>query len=114
MYKAYITALTNVRPHSNADRLQLADVFGNTICVSLDYYEGQVGLYLPSDGQISVEFGEKNNLLRKKDDAGNSIGGYIDPVKRNITAIRLRGEKSDGLPPSFRTKLLLCTRRRIH
>ena len=97
MYKAYITALTNVRPHSNADRLQLADVFGNTVCVSLDYYEGQVGLYLPSDGQISVEFGEKNNLLRKKDDAGNNTGGYIDPIKRNITAIRLRGEKSDGL-----------------
>lgn len=97
MYKAYITALTNVRPHPNADKLQLADVFGNTVCVSLDYYEGQVGLYLPSDGQISVEFGEKNNLLRKKDDAGNNIGGYIDAVKRNITAIRLRGEKSDGL-----------------
>jgi hypothetical protein len=97
MYKAYITALTNVRPHSNADRLQLADVFGNTVCVSLDYYEGQVGLYLPSDGQISVEFGEKNNLLRKKDDAGNNVGGYIDPIKRNITAIRLRGEKSDGI-----------------
>lgn len=97
MYKAYITALTNVRPHSNADRLQLADVFGNTVCVSLDYYEGQVGLYLPSDGQISVEFGEKNNLFRKKDDAGNNVGGYIDPIKRNITAIRLRGEKSDGI-----------------
>lgn len=97
MYKAYITALTNVRPHGNADRLQLADVFGNTVCVSLDYYEGQVGLYLPSDGQISAEFGEKNNLLRKKDDAGNNVGGYIDPVKRNITAIRLRGEKSDGI-----------------
>ena len=97
MYKAYITALTNVRPHSNADRLQLADVFGNTVCVSLDCYEGQVGLYLPSDGQISVEFGEKNNLLRKKDDAGNNIGGYIDASKRNITAIRLRGEKSDGI-----------------
>ena len=97
MYKAYITALTNVRPHPNADRLQLADVFGNTVCVSLDYYDGQVGLYLPSDGQISVEFGEKNNLLRKKDDAGNNIGGYIDASKRNITAIRLRGERSDGL-----------------
>lgn len=97
MYKAYITALTNVRPHPNAERLQLADVFGTTVCVSLDYYEGQTGLYLPSNGQISVEFGEKNNLLRKKDDAGNNIGGYIDAVKRNITAIRLRGERSDGL-----------------
>ena len=97
MYKAYITALTNVRKHPNADRLLLADVFGNTICVSTDYYEGQVGIYFPTDGQLSVEFAEKNNLLRKKDDAGNNIGGYMDPNKRNVTAIRLRGEKSDGL-----------------
>lgn len=97
MYKAYITALTNVRKHPNADRLFLADVFGNTVCVSTDYYEGQIGIYFPTDGQLSVEFAEKNNLLRKKDDAGNSIGGYMDPNKRNVTAIRLRGEKSDGL-----------------
>ena len=97
MYKAYITALTNVRPHGNADRLQLADVFGNTVCVSLDYYEGQPVVYFPTDGQLSVEFAEKNNLLRKKDDAGNNVGGYMDPAKRNVTAIRLRGEKSDGL-----------------
>ena len=32
MYKAYITALTNVRKHPNADHLLLADVFGNTVC----------------------------------------------------------------------------------
>ncbi len=97
MYKAYITALTNVRKHPNADRLLLADVFGNTVCVSLDYTEGQVGIYFPTDGQLSAEFAEKNNLVRKKDDAGNNIGGYMDPDKRNVTAIRLRGEKSDGL-----------------
>ena len=97
MYKAYITALTNVRKHPNADRLLLADVFGNTVCVSTDYSEGMVGVYFPTDGQLSVEFAEKNNLVRKKDDAGNNIGGYMDPDKRNVTAIRLRGEKSDGL-----------------
>ena len=97
MYKAYITTLTNVRKHPNADRLLLADCFGNTICVSTDYYEGEIGIYFPTDGQLSVEFAEQNNLLRKKDDAGNNIGGYMDPDKRNVTAIRLRGEKSDGL-----------------
>lgn len=97
MYKAYITILTNVRKHPNADRLLLADVFGNTVCVSTDYTEGQLGVYFPTDGQLSVEFAEKNNLVRKKDDAGNNIGGYMDPDKRNVTAIRLRGEKSDGL-----------------
>ena len=97
MYKAYVTMLTNVRKHPNADRLLLADCFGNTVCVSTDYSENQVGVYFPTDGQLSVEFAEKNNLVRKKDEAGNNIGGYMDPEKRNVTAIRLRGEKSDGL-----------------
>lgn len=97
MYKAYVTELKNVRPHSNAARLQLGDCFGNTVCVGLEYTEGQVGVYFPVDGQLSVEFCEQHNLVRKKDDAGNNIGGYLDPNKRNITAIKLRGEKSDGL-----------------
>ena len=97
MYNAYVTILTNVRKHPNADRLLLADVFGNTVCVSTDYVEGQIGIYFPTDGQLSVKFAEQNNLLRKKDENGNNIGGYMDPEKRNVTAIRLRGEKSDGL-----------------
>lgn len=97
MYNAYVTRIKNLRKHPNADRLQLGECFGNTVCVSLDYVDNQLGLYLPCDGQLSVEFAEANNLLRKKDDAGNSIGGYMDPSKRNVTAIRLRGEKSDGL-----------------
>lgn len=97
MYNGFITKLTNVRPHSNADRLQLGDCFGNTVCVSLDYKEGDIGVYFPTDGQLSEEFCEYNNLVRKKDDAGNNIGGYMDPAKRNVCAIRLRGEKSDGL-----------------
>ncbi len=96
-YNAYITTLKNVRPHPNADRLLLADCFGNTVCVGLDYVEGEIGIYFPTDGQLSVEFATVNNLVRKKDDAGNNIGGYLDPDKRNIQAIRLRGEKSDGL-----------------
>ena len=96
-YTAFITRLKNVRPHPNADRLQLGECFGNTVVVSLEYEDNQLGIYFPSDGQLSVEFAEVNNLLRKKDDAGNNIGGYMDPDKRNVTAIKLRGEKSDGL-----------------
>ena len=97
MYNAYVTRIKNLRKHPNADRLQLGECFGNTVCVSLEYVDNQLGIYFPCDGQLSVEFAETNNLLRKKDDAGNSIGGYMDPSKRNVTAIRLRGEKSDGL-----------------
>lgn len=97
MYNAYVTRLKNVRPHSNADRMLLADCFGNTICVGLGAKNGDIGVYFPTDGQLSVEYAEKNNLVRKKDENGKNIGGYLDPDKRNITAIRLRGEKSDGL-----------------
>ena len=97
MYKAYVTTLKNVRKHPNADRLQLADCFGNTVCVGLEYKEGDVGVYFPTDGKLSEEFCAQHNLVRKKDENGVNIGGYLDPEKRNITAIKLRGEKSDGL-----------------
>lgn len=97
MYKAYVTKLTNIRKHPNADKLNLADVFGNTICVPLEYTEDTIGVYFPTDGQLSEEFCRENDLVRRKDEAGNDAGGYMDPNKRNVTAIRLRGEKSDGL-----------------
>ena len=96
-YCGYITRLKNVRKHSNADRLQLADCFGNTVIVSLDYQENQLGVYFPVDGQLSEEFCKVNDLVRRKDENGNYCGGYLDPEKRNIKAMKLRGEKSDGL-----------------
>ena len=97
MYNAYITRIKNLHKHPNADRLQIGECFGNAVIVSMEYEDNQLGIYFPSDGQLSVEFAEVNNLLRRKDDAGNNIGGYMDPDKRNVTAIKLRGEKSDGL-----------------
>lgn len=96
-YNVYVTRLLNMRPHPNADRLQLADCFGNTVCISLDYKPYELGVYFPTDGQISEEFGKANNLFRCKDENGNEVGGFIDPNKRNVQCIRLRGEKSDGL-----------------
>ena len=97
MYNAYITRIKNLHKHPNADRLQIGECFGNAVVVSMEYEDNQLGIYFPSDGKLSVEFAEANNLLRKKDADGNNIGGYMDPDKRNVTAIKLRGEKSDGL-----------------
>lgn len=97
MYKAYITKITNLRKHSNADRLLVGECFGNNVIVSLDTKEGDVGVYFPVDGKLSEEFATINDLVRRKDEMGNNVGGYLDPEKRNITAIKLRGEKSDGL-----------------
>ena len=97
MYKAYITTLKNVRSHPNADRMLLADCFGNTVCVGLEAKENDVIIYFPVDGELSKEYAEINNLVRIKNEDGTYSGGYLDPKKRNIKAIKLRGEKSDGL-----------------
>lgn len=97
MYCAYITTLKDLRKHSNADRLQCVEVFGQNVIVDLSYKDGQKVIFFPSDGQLSLEYAEANNLIRKKDENGNNIGGYMDAEKRNVTAIRLRGEKSEGL-----------------
>lgn len=97
MYCGYITTIKEIRKHSNADRLQCATVFGNNVIVDMSYSVGKRVVYFPVNGQLSEGYATKNNLVRKKDAEGKSIGGYLDPVKRNITAIKLRGEKSDGL-----------------
>ena len=94
----FITTLKNVREHPNADKLVLATCFESTVCVSKDkYYEGQIGVYFETDLQLSMEFCEKNGLLAVYENGVNVSGGYMDPAKRNVRAIKLRGEQSDGL-----------------
>ena len=98
MYCGYITNIKNLRPHPNADRLDLGECFGNTVCIGRwEYAEDDAVLYFPSDGQLSEEFCAQHDLVRRKDENGNPACGYLEPGKRNIRAINLRGEKSDGL-----------------
>ena len=98
MHCGYVTTLNNVRKHPNADKLVLATCFVNTVCVNKDmYHEGEIGVYFPVDLQLSMEFCQKNGLLAVYENGVNISGGYMDPAKRNVKAIKLRGEQSDGL-----------------
>ena len=97
MYEAYIVKINNLRKHNNADRLQIAEIFNSNVIVGLDVKLGDIGLFFPIDGRLGKEYAEINNLVRKKDAQGNEIGGYLDPEKRNIKAMKLRGERSEGL-----------------
>lgn len=96
-YQGYVVEIKELRPHNNADKLQIATVFGNDVITGLDVQLGWKMIYFPVDGQLSEEFASVNDLVRRKDENGKMAGGYLDPVKRNIKAIKLRGEKSDGL-----------------
>lgn len=97
MAYAYITRIKNIRKHSNADRLQVGTCFGNQVIVSLDTKENDLGVYFPTDTQLGEKYATLNKLLRERDVDGKEIGGYLDPNKRNIRALKLRKEISDGL-----------------
>ena len=92
----FIVEVTQLRPHTNADKLQIATFFRQDVCVGLDTKIGDKGLFLPCDLQLSMDFCLENNLLRVMPD-GTKGPGYMDPDKRNVKAIRLRGEKSSGI-----------------
>ena len=101
MYNAIVTRI-NVRPHPNADRLQLGTCFGNQVVIGLDVIDGELGLFFPTDGQLSEKFAKANDLIRRKDENGNSVGGMFEE-NRKVRSQKLRGEKSDGFwcPISF-------------
>jgi hypothetical protein len=95
-YKATVVRLSNVRPHSNADRVKLATVFGNQIVIGLDSNEGDLGIYFPSDGQLSDIFCKNNSLYRKGEMNNNPEKTGMFDENRRVRAQRFRGEISDG------------------
>lgn len=97
MYQAYITKIKDLRKHSNADRLMCGRCFESNVIVGLDANMDDLIVFFPTDGQLSEEYATKHNLVRTKDENGNNTGGYLDPNKRNIRSLKLRGEMSDGL-----------------
>jgi hypothetical protein len=96
-YNAIVIRLKNVRPHSNADKVQLATCHGNQVVVGLETKEGDWGVYFPCDGQLSDEFCKENNLYRdatKNSDTEGKTGMFDD--NRRVRAQKFRGEISDG------------------
>lgn len=96
MHCGYIVKVNKLRDHPNADKLQIATFFGEDVCVSLETKLDDIGIYFPCDLQLSEVFCITNHLLRKLPD-GTPDTGYMDETKRNVKAIKLRGEKSNGI-----------------
>ena len=94
-YNAIVTRIQEVKKHPNADRLALATVLGKQIITSLDAQVGDVGIYFPSDGQLSHDYCMANGLYRKNPENGLPMGGYFEENRR-VRIIKMRGEISDG------------------
>lgn len=100
-HEAIVASLTNVRPHPNADRLQLATVAGYQIVVGLDQKEGDIGVFFYPELQLSEEMCTANDLIDRNDPVtGEKAGGYF-ARNRRVRAQRLRGEKSEGYWTEF-------------
>ena len=97
MYKAIVTRLKDVRPHPNADRVQLATCHENQVVVGLDNKEDELGVYFSSDGQLSHEFCYNNDLYRDAllNKHPEEKPGMFDNNRR-VRTQKFRGEISDG------------------
>ena len=94
-YFGLITNLKNLHKDPNSDRLYLAECFGEGVIVGPDMTEGEVVLYLPTDGKVERWFGNDFSLFRKNED-GTVQGGYLED-NAHVRAIKLRGNQSSGI-----------------
>ena len=45
----FVVKINELHPHSNADRLQCAIIFGQNVIVGLDTQIGDFGIFFPTD-----------------------------------------------------------------
>ena len=96
MYQAIVSSI-KVKPHENADKLQIGFCHGFQVVIGLNVQDGELGVFFPTDGQLSNEFCIANDLYPRFDTEGNRTGGgFIDPKNRRIRSQNFRGVKSDG------------------
>ena len=98
-YTAIVSRITT-RPHPNADRLQLGLCQGAQVVVGLETKTGSLGIYFPTDGQLSHEFCVQNHLYTAS--ARTRLGLAEGPVgffdhKARVRAQTFRGSKSEGI-----------------
>lgn len=94
-YAAIVVTIDNIEKHPNADRLQITNIFGNTVIVGLDTKIGDRGLFFPLECQLGLEFCQANDLIRRKDENGKVAGGMFESNRR-VRAQKLRGIPSMG------------------
>jgi len=95
-YTATIVKIEEIRPHSNADNLNLTTIHGNQVIVGKDTQVGDIGVFFPEGGQLSPDFVHFNNLYSDSPkNLDRNIKGYFDSNRR-VRALSFRGEKSEG------------------
>lgn len=95
-YSAIVSKI-KVKPHPNADKLQIGECYGFQVIVGLDTQDNELGVFFPCDGQLSDEFCIANDLYPRYNEEDKKVGGgFIEPKHRRVKAQSFRGAKSFG------------------
>ncbi len=87
-YKVPYTTILDIQPHSNADKLSIATVYGFQVIVSKDRYKvGDKAVYIPIDSILSVKL---ENILFPAD-------SKIKLHSSRVRQIKIRGIASQGM-----------------
>lgn len=92
-----IVARVRVTPHPDPQvhSLAVGYVCGTITIVGKETIDGELGLYFPCELQLSEQFAQANDLIRRKDENGNMVGGMFEENRR-VRAQKFRGVKSNG------------------
>ena len=95
-YLAKLVAISNLRPHPNADRLQIVSVDGNNVITGLNAQEGDLYVYFPLECAINKEYLKQNNCFSDATmNQDTTIKGFF-PKTGRVRACKLRSIPSEG------------------
>lgn len=96
-YLATVVKVPTIKPHPNADKLELLEIFGNTIVVGKgSYTEGELVVYFAVESAICAKFLSWANLFDKPElNQDQLTKGYFQS-KGRVRAVALRGIPSQG------------------
>lgn len=94
--QAIIARLKELHDIPEADKIQQAKIYGETIIVSKDHEEGELGILFDMETQLSHDFCHYNNLYRHSHlNADTQKQGYIEDNRR-VKPLRLKGVQCSG------------------
>jgi len=95
-YLAKIVKIDAIRPHSNADRLDVVMIDGNSVITQKGIQKGDIYLYFPPESAISEEFLSLTNSFREKTlNVDQEKAGFFEKTGR-VRTMMLRKEPSMG------------------
>lgn len=95
-YLATIVKLEDLRPHENADKLQLAYVLGSTVVTGLDAKIGDIYVYFPVESAICKKFLSWANLFSDATLNSNTLKRGMFSKSGRVKMLRIRTIYSNG------------------